>query len=123
MLGVWAPSSSWSSDSTWMITFELRIGSTLPRVTCKHPACELSVLRTNGNAERLHERSVDVRRCPDAETNCSDSPECPESTSGCRGTSPKAGAPGGNRSIWRDVDFASLKRPLMAGRRNGLART
>jgi hypothetical protein len=29
---------------------------------------------------------VDVRRCPDAEANCTDSPECPESTSGCRGT-------------------------------------
>ena len=35
---------------------------------------------------RLHNRSVDVRRCPDAAVNCSDSPECPESTSGCRGT-------------------------------------
>lgn len=30
--------------------------------------------------------SLDVRRCPDASSNCTDSPECEESTSGCRGT-------------------------------------
>ena len=35
---------------------------------------------------RLHESSVDVRRCPDAAVNCSDAPECEESASGCRGT-------------------------------------
>ena len=35
---------------------------------------------------RLHALSLDVRRCPDAATNCDDAPECPESTSGCRGT-------------------------------------
>ena len=34
---------------------------------------------------RLHPGSIDVRRCPDASTNCSDLPECEESTSGCRG--------------------------------------
>ena len=30
--------------------------------------------------------SIDVRRCPDAATNCSQGAECAESTSGCRGT-------------------------------------
>jgi hypothetical protein len=54
MLGVWAPSSSWSSEYTWMITFELRIGSTLPRVTSQNPAGELSVLHVGRtNSERL----------------------------------------------------------------------
>lgn len=27
-----------------------------------------------------------MRRCPDAAVNCSDAPDCPESTSGCLGT-------------------------------------
>ena len=35
---------------------------------------------------RLSPNSDDLRRCPDAAVNCQDSPECPESTSGCRGT-------------------------------------
>jgi len=35
---------------------------------------------------RISRSSVDVRRCPDAATNCSDSPECVQSTSGCGGT-------------------------------------
>ena len=35
---------------------------------------------------RLTNTSIDVRRCPDAAVNCNDSPECPESNSGCRGT-------------------------------------
>ena len=36
---------------------------------------------------RLDDHSIDVRRCPDAGTNCSsDSPSCAESTSGCHGT-------------------------------------
>jgi hypothetical protein len=46
----------------------------------------LAMLPVKRGYYRLHERSVDVRRCPDAAMNCSDSPECPESTSGCRGT-------------------------------------
>lgn len=35
---------------------------------------------------RPHPDSDDVRRCPDAALNCSNSPVCLESTSGCRGT-------------------------------------
>ena len=35
---------------------------------------------------RLSNASSDVRRCPDAAANCSDAPECPETTSGCVGT-------------------------------------
>ena len=46
---------------------------------------------------RLDDRSVDVRRCPDAATNCSDSPECLESTSGCRGTVNQSRTSGGRR--------------------------
>jgi hypothetical protein len=53
-LDVWAPGTSWRSDYTWMITFELRIGSTLPRVTTSNPAGELSVLHVGRtNSERL----------------------------------------------------------------------
>jgi len=40
---------------------------------------------------RLHPYSIDVRRCPDAGTNCTDSSECEESTSGCRGTAQISG--------------------------------
>ncbi len=35
---------------------------------------------------RLHASSINVQRCPDAGVNCTDAPECKESTSGCRGT-------------------------------------
>ncbi len=35
---------------------------------------------------RRSARSVDIRRCPDAGTNCSSAPECEASTSGCRGS-------------------------------------
>ena len=35
---------------------------------------------------RTSARSIDVRRCPDAATNCSSAPECGASTSGCRGS-------------------------------------
>ena len=35
---------------------------------------------------RLSNRSIDVRRCPDAAVNCDASPVCTQSHSGCRGT-------------------------------------
>ena len=46
---------------------------------------------------RIDNRSVDVRRCPDASTNCSEPPECSESTSGCRGTVKQNNTHGGRR--------------------------
>ena len=47
---------------------------------------DLASLPVKRGYYRLNESSIDVRRCPDAATNCTGSPECLESTSGCRGT-------------------------------------
>ena len=52
---------------------------------------------------RIHNQSLDVRRCPDASINCSDSPECPESTSGCRGTVQSSLMPATRRRLVDDV--------------------
>jgi len=58
---------------------------------------------------RLNESSIDVRRCPDAATNCTGSPECPESTSGCRGTvNQSAVALAGRRLAAADDDERAL---------------
>ena len=61
---------------------------------------------------RLNALSLDVRRCPDAATNCDDAPECPESTSGCRGTV----ARGPRHVATSHVDSAELhaERPTLA---------
>ena len=53
---------------------------------CFQPGFSILTLPVKCGYYRLHELSYDVRRCLDAATNCSDSPECIESTSGCRGT-------------------------------------
>ena len=64
-----------------------------------HSAGEtLSTLPIKRGYFRPSNHSLDVRRCPDAATNCSDTAECTESTSGCRGTidSPAADASNGS---------------------------
>ena len=56
---------------------------------CDAPPAEgirLSTLPIKPGYYRHSNRSVDVRRCPDASANCDDASTCAESTSGCRGT-------------------------------------
>ena len=54
---------------------------------CRHAAGNtLATLPIRRGYYRLSHRSIDVRRCPDASSNCGESIECPESNSGCRGT-------------------------------------
>lgn len=53
---------------------------------CSVAGSTLATLPIKSGYFRLHAGSLDVRRCPDAASNCTESPECPESTSGCRGT-------------------------------------
>ena len=50
------------------------------------PGTTLDLLPIKRGYYRRSPSSVDVRRCPDAGTNCSDAPECDYSTSGCSGS-------------------------------------
>ena len=54
--------------------------------SCTDPGTTLATIPIKRGYYRLSSKSLDVRRCPDASTNCSESPECPESTSGCVGS-------------------------------------
>ena len=54
--------------------------------SCTAAGTTLAALPIRAGYFRLNEGSDDVRRCPDAAANCSYAPECPESTSACRGT-------------------------------------
>ena len=53
---------------------------------CSSAGYDLASLPVKTGYYRLNEWSADVRRCPDAASNCSNAVECKESTSGCRGT-------------------------------------
>ena len=54
-------------------------------VRCPSIGTTVETLHIERGYYRLSNASTDVRRCPDAAVNCSDAPECLESTSGCRG--------------------------------------
>ena len=61
---------------------------------------------------RPSNRSTDVRRCPDASANCTDSAACQHSTSGCKGT-----INGGSSPCYSELDglFCLLCRPRADG--------
>ena len=70
---------------------------------CSTPGTVLRDLPIKRGYFRLSLNSSDVRRCPDAATNCSDdSSECLGSTSGCRGTAypSTASATGCHPTLW-----------------------
>ena len=72
---------------------------------CQFVGNSLNSLPVKRGYYRLHAYSVDVRRCPDSGTNCTDSPECEESTSGCHGTAELGG--NGSRTIGRRLEATS----------------
>ena len=59
---------------------------------------------------RFEDTSIDVRRCPDASTNCTDAPECPESSSGCKGTMDVAIGGGDEGASTAEPSFSSGRR-------------
>ena len=52
---------------------------------CSRPGTVPETLPIKRGYYRLSSTSLDIRRCPDAGVNCTNAPECAESTSGCRG--------------------------------------
>ena len=54
--------------------------------TCPGVGTTVATLTIMPGYYRLSNASADVRRCPDASANCSDAPECHQTTSGCRST-------------------------------------
>ena len=57
----------------------------------------LSTLPVRPGYYRVTETSIDVRRCPDADSGCGGARQCPQTTSGCRGTAPDAATIYGRR--------------------------
>ena len=62
---------------------------------------------------RIDTRSDDVRRCPDAKSNCSDSYECLLTTSGCRGTIERTSTATSAQGRLRDEGFGNASDAML----------
>lgn len=86
---------------------------------CDKPGHTLGSLPVLPGYFRLDNGSADVRRCPDAKANCSDSYACLTSTSGCRGTIEATMTAGdtGRRRLAESSDTAAREgcRPQLTG--------
>ncbi|KAL1498783.1 hypothetical protein AB1Y20_020229 [Prymnesium parvum] len=60
--------------------------------SCNNPGATLVKLPLQAGYFRLHNQSIDVRKCPDSGANCSNVPVCAMSTSGCVGSANENGS-------------------------------
>ena len=82
------------ADSGSSVSCELCVSGT----QCDAIGVTLATIPVKRGYYRRSIDTTDVRKCPDSPVNCSDTPVCAESTSGCRGTV-KAAALSGNVSL------------------------